>query len=165
MEYSEGKQKFIQTWGTLGSYWGINRTMAQIHALLLLSCHPLCSEQIKNELKISTGNANMNIRSLLDWGLLHKELVQGERKEYFRAEKDMGKILSAIIAQRKKRELEPLLDALNDLKTIEPKCECSKELSSRVNEMLFFAQKANTTLDMISKADQSWLLQTLFKTY
>ena len=88
MEFSEGKQKFIQTWGTLGSSWGISRTMAQVHALLLISPEALTTEEVMEDLKVSRGNANMNLRDLMDWGLISKVLVAGERKEYFVAEKD-----------------------------------------------------------------------------
>ena len=83
MTAQEKKDKFVQSWGSIGSNWGINRTMAQIHALLLISSKPLSALEIKEELKISVGNANMNIRALIDWGLVHKELIPGQRKEFF----------------------------------------------------------------------------------
>ena len=72
MEYRDCKDQFIATWGQLGPQWGINKTMAQIHALLLIANEPMSSEQILTELAISTGNVNMNIRALLDWGLVYK---------------------------------------------------------------------------------------------
>ena len=81
MEFKQARQKFIQSWGTLGSNWGINKTMAQIHALVLVSAKPLSTEEIMEELSISRGNANMNVRALLDWGLVEKQFVVGERKE------------------------------------------------------------------------------------
>ena len=108
MDLIQGKEKFIQSWGTLGSNWGINRTMAQVHALLLISPKALTAEEIMEQLKISRGNANMNIRALIDWNLVHKELKPGERKEYFCAEKDMWEVVRQIIIHRKKKELEPL---------------------------------------------------------
>ena len=103
MTVQEKKEKFIQSWGTIGSNWGINRTMAQIHALLLISNKPLSSQDIKKELQISVGNTNMNIRALIDWELVHKELIPGDRKEYFVAEKDMWEVVKKIIIQRKKK--------------------------------------------------------------
>ena len=71
MTIQEGRDKFIQSWGALGTSWGINRTMAQIHALLLISPEPLCAEEIMEALQISRGNANMNLRALMDWGLVN----------------------------------------------------------------------------------------------
>src|ERR1700741_4977652 len=101
MKYNEAKDKFIQTWGTLGSSWGISRTMAQVHALLLISPEPLSTEEIMEDLKISRGNSNMNVRDLIDWGLVYKELKAGERKEFFRAEKDIWKVAKQIIKERR----------------------------------------------------------------
>ena len=92
MEFNEAKAQFIQTWGKLGSEWGINRTMAQVHAILLISPKAMSAEEIMAELSISRGNANMNIRDLINWNLVHKKLVPGDRKEYFTAEKDIWEV-------------------------------------------------------------------------
>ena len=89
MQLSESKDQFIQLWGALGSSWGINRTMAQVHALLLISPESLSTEDIMERLSVSRGNANMNLRELMNWNLIYKDLKAGERKEYFRAEKDI----------------------------------------------------------------------------
>jgi len=97
MTTQEKKDKFVQSWGSIGSNWGINRTMAQIHALLLTSEKPMSAEDIKKGLQISVGNANMNIRALIDWGLVHKELIPGQRKEFFVAEKDMWEVVKRIV--------------------------------------------------------------------
>ncbi|MGB0932176.1 MAG: GbsR/MarR family transcriptional regulator, partial [Chitinophagales bacterium] len=108
MTLQEGKEQFIQTWGALGSKWGINRTMAQVHALLLVSPEALTASEVKETLAISMGNANMNLRALIDWGLIRKEHKLGHRKEYYYAEKDVWKVAQQIIAGRKKRELTPI---------------------------------------------------------
>ncbi|MBP7274479.1 MAG: ArsR family transcriptional regulator, partial [Saprospiraceae bacterium] len=85
----ERKQQFIQTWGILGMNWGINKTMAQIHGLLLVSPEPMCQDDIIYTLGISVGNASMNLRALIDWGIVYKTIKNGNRKEYYEAEKDM----------------------------------------------------------------------------
>ena len=89
MEYQEAKEKFISTWGSLGTLWGINKAMAQIQALLFISTKPLSMEDIMEDLKISRGNTSMNLRQLIDWGIVTKVLVSGERKEFFTTEKDV----------------------------------------------------------------------------
>ena len=160
MDLKEGKEKFIQSWGALGSSWGINRTMAQIHALLLVSPTSLCAEDIMEELQISRGNANMNIRALIDWGLVHKELKTGQRKEYFVAEKDMSTIIKNIIIQRKKRELEPMLKLLDELSIVEGEDEASKTFSTVIKDIKLFSNKADSTLDTLIKADSNWLVGT-----
>ena len=165
MDLQEGKGKFIQAWGTLGSHWGINRTMAQIHALLLVSPKPMSAEAIMADLKISRGNANMNIRALIDWGLVYKELVPGQRKEFFIAEKDMWEVVRKVTIQRKKKELEPILKVLQEITQVEetPGNEETEEFSKVVKDINLFASKADTTLENLVKADQNWFIGTFLK--
>lgn len=163
MQFEDAKDKFIQAWGTLGSNWGVNRTMAQIHALLLIAPEALTTEEIKDELKISSGNANMNLRALMDWGLVHKELKPGERKEYFVAEKEMWLVVKNIIIQRKKRELEPMLKALEELSDVEVTDEKSEEFTSMIKEVKLFASKADSTLDSLTKSEVNWFMGTFMK--
>ncbi|GJM35241.1 MAG: hypothetical protein DHS20C18_42420 [Saprospiraceae bacterium] len=163
MDLQEGKDKFIQSWGALGSSWGINRTMAQIHALLLISPVALSAEEIMEELKISRGNANMNIRALIDWGLVFKELKPGERKEYFVGEKDMWEVVKNIITQRKKRELEPMLKVLDEISSVEEVDAESKEFVKVIRDIKLFSSKADSTLDSLVKADSNWFVGTFMK--
>lgn len=119
MKLSEAKQQFISSWGAFGTQWGINRTMAQIHALLLVSIDPLTQDEIMEELSISRGNVNMNIRDLVGWGLVDRVIIAGERKEFFTAEKDIWKVATQIIKERKKRELDPMIKLLTQLENVE----------------------------------------------
>ena len=97
MKLTEAKAQFISSWGAFGTHWGINRTMAQIHALLLVSPDPITQDDIMEQLSISRGNVNMNTRDLIDWGLVERVLIPGERKEFFTAEKDIWKVSTQII--------------------------------------------------------------------
>ena len=160
MEWQEGKDKFLQAWGTLGTSWGINRTMAQIHALMMISPRALSADEVMEELQISRGNANMNIRALMDWGLVYKELRAGDRREYFVAEKDMWKVVRQIILNRKKRELEPILKILDEISGVnENESEEAKALAKAVNDIKMFSSKADATLDMLVKADSNWFVE------
>lgn len=163
MDIKEAKDKFIQAWGTLGSSWGINRTMAQIHALLLISTEPLCADEVMESLQISRGNANMNIRALIDWGLVYKELKPGERKEYFVGEKDMWKVVRQVIIHRKKKELEPVLKILNEVSEVKPETEADEEFEAVIKDLKLFANKADSTLDSLIKSDSSWFVGTFMK--
>ena len=165
MDLIKGKEKFIELWGSLGSQWGINRTMAQIHALLLVSTHPLSTEEIMENLKISRGNANMNTRSLIDWGLVHKVLKHGERKEYFIAESDMWEVSRKIAAERRKRELSPLIDRLHllgEFKASKGNKE-EKHFSNLIEEITEIAVKSDKFLKKIEKTEQNWFTNALFK--
>lgn len=163
MKFKEGKEKFIQSWGALGSNWGVNRTMAQIHALLLISSEALSAEEIMEELQISRGNANMNIRALIDWGLVFKELKPGERREFFIAEKDMWEVVKNIIIQRKKRELEPMLRILDEISSVDPDSEDAREFIEVIREIKLFSNKADSTLDTLVKSDSNWFVGTFMK--
>ncbi len=163
MEYQEGKDKFLQAWGTLGSDWGINRTMAQIHALLMVAPQALSADEIMEELQISRGNANMNIRALMDWGLVYKELKAGDRKEYFIAEKDMWIVIKKIIINRKKKELEPIIKLLDELSSVKGNDEHSEEFVKVISDIKMFSNKADSTLDALIKADSNWFLGTFIK--
>ena len=115
LQLSEAKNQFISNWGAFATHWGINKTMAQVHALLLINTKPLCAEDIMEQLQISRGNVNMNVRELIDWNLVERITIVGERKEYFSAEKDIWKVVTQIIKERKKRELEPMLRLMKQL--------------------------------------------------
>ena len=160
MELDEGKEKFIQSWGTLGSNWGVNRTMAQIHALLLISPDPLSAMDVKEQLSISMGNTNMNLRALMDWGLVYKKLKSGERREFFEAEKDMWEIVKKIVIQRKKRELEPVVKMLDDISAVEGQCSESEEFSKVIKDLKLFSNKADSMLDTLIKADSNWFMKS-----
>jgi DNA-binding transcriptional regulator GbsR (MarR family) len=160
MDYQDGKHKFIQSWGTLGSSWGISRTMAQIHALLLLSAEALSADEVMDELQISRGNANMNIRALIDWQLVYKEHKAGERREFFVAEKDMAKVIKSIVIQRKKRELEPMLRILDELTGVQGEGAEAEEMRMVVKDLKLFSQKADSALDALVKADSNWFFST-----
>ena len=95
------KEEFVSQWGVMGSQWGINRTMAQIHALLMTSPEPMSTDEGMEELGISRGNAHSNLKELVNWGLLRIVTKKGERKEYFEAELDVWEIFRRIVTERK----------------------------------------------------------------
>ena len=163
MQLDDAKRKFIQSWGTLGTDWGISRTMAQIHALLLISPEPMNAEEVMQELQISRGNANMNLRALIDWGLVYKALKPGERKEFFEAEKDVWEVVKKIIVQRRKKELEPALKVLDEVSVIEGDSAEVEEFKRVVQDIRLFSNKADKTLDTLIQADSNWFVGTFMK--
>lgn len=112
--YQEALEQFLLLWGEMAPAWGINKTMAQIHALLYAEKDPLDTDTIMEQLDISRGNANMNLRKLIEWGLVSKHQLEGSRKEYFSAEKDVWVIASIIIQERQYRELVPVKQNLKE---------------------------------------------------
>ncbi len=169
MKLSEAKEKFINSWGSLGSKWGINRTMAQIHALFLISTEPLSTEEIMEILNISRGNANMNIRTLIDWGLVYKEYKTGERREFFIGEKDIWTTTKRVIRVRQQKELEPMLQFLENLSlnlnidTDENKQAEIELFNQQIKNMRAFAIQADKILSKISNSEENWFWKTFFK--
>jgi DNA-binding transcriptional regulator GbsR (MarR family) len=163
MQLPEAKQKFIHAWGTLGSSWGVARTMAQIHALLLVSPEALSTEEVMESLQISRGNANMNLRTLIDWGLVEKELHVGERREYFKAYKDTQYIARQVALQRKKRELEPMLRALQEIQTVEGKDAESKQFKAQIGEIYDFALQSERMLNLFINSQKNWFMKAIMK--
>ncbi len=111
--FQEIKDEFIAQWGALGTSWGINRTMAQIHALLMVTPEVMSTDEIMEDLSISRGNAHTNLKELVGWGLIRIVVKKGERKEFFEAEKDVWKMFTIIMSERRRREVDPMVNLLN----------------------------------------------------
>ncbi len=167
MKLTEARQQFISSWGAFGTHWGINRTMAQIHALLLVSPDPLTQDDIMTELNISRGNTNMNIRELINWGLVERVILPGERKEFFTAEKDIWKVVKQIVKERKKRELEPMMQLLDKLEDVEgdKKDKKVKTFVDTMSSIKRLGLQADKTLDVMIKAEENWFVSNLVKLF
>jgi DNA-binding transcriptional regulator GbsR (MarR family) len=167
MDIIEAKEQFIQAWGTLGSSWGISRTMAQIHALLLVSSEPLSTEDIMEKLQISRGNTNMTVRELIDWGLVYKEIIVGERREFFIAEKDMWQVSRCILRERKKRELDPLKRVFDNLAQISSNQQTkdNQDFTKLIKDIQTLSEGADTILTKLIKVEKNWFLESFLKLF
>ena len=167
MKLIEAKEQFINSWGAFGTQWGINRTMAQIHALLLVSTQPLTQDDIMEQLTISRGNVNMNIRDLIGWGLVERVIISGERKDHFTAEKDIWKVATQIIKERKKRELDPMIKLLSQLENIEgdKKDKETKQFLEIISGIKKTGNQADKVLDVMIKAEENWFTGSILKMF
>ena len=161
------RDEFVTQWGAIGSAWGINRTMAQIHALLLITPGPLTTDEVMEELKISRGNAHTNLRELGGWGLVRSVIRKGELKEYFEAEKDVWKMFCIIVRERKRREIRPAINVLKDcidradgLKSPE-----AVSFTKQTKALCEFMEMADSVLSKVVRSEQSsmvpWALKFL----
>ena len=164
MEFREAKEKFVQSWGALGSQWGINKTMAQIHALLMVSAESVSMEDIMESLKISRGNASMNLRALMDWGIVYKEYKSGERREFFTAEKDLDELAVKIARERSKREIKPALKVLKEVSSITAAgSEEERHFVAQTSKLYDFVLKADNMLDKATEMHDNWLGRLVLK--
>jgi len=106
------QDRFIEAWGHMGSAWGVNASVARVHALLLVSAEPLSLDQIAKRLAISRGNASMSLRELRTWGVVRLQRAPGDRRDFYVTEPDVWKMLFAIARERKRREFDPLFEAI-----------------------------------------------------
>ena len=168
MKLDEAKLQFIQAWGKLGSEWGINRTMAQVHALLMVTPDALTTEEIMETLAISRGNANMTLRDLMSWGLVEKQHRMGERKEYFYADKDTWNIARQVAKERRKRELDPIIKVLDELSAkVEGDAKDSnyQTFTKTVKDINKLAKNVDRTLETMMKAEESWFWGSILKIF
>ena len=114
MQLTDVQQKFVLHWGEMGSRWGINRTVAQIHALLFISPKPLNADEIAETLSVARSNVSTSLRELQGWGIVQAVPILGERKEHFGTHTDVWEMLIVVLDERKKREIDPTLTLLRE---------------------------------------------------
>jgi DNA-binding transcriptional regulator GbsR (MarR family) len=131
---------FIRRWGEMGQTWGINRTMAEIHAFLYITGLPQCTDDVMERLNISRGNASMSLRALCDWGIIRRLHRRGERREYFESLSDVWEIFSIIAAERKRREMDPVLETIKQCQRMLEEPELGK-LAARSEAALMTRQR------------------------
>ncbi|QSE97621.1 GbsR/MarR family transcriptional regulator [Fulvivirga lutea] len=164
MQFDEAKEEFIKNWGALGTSWGINKTVAQIFALLMISPRELSVEEIMEELQISRGNVSMNLRTLIDWGLVYKTTHKGERKEYFYCERDIWAVTRKVAEVRKNREIQPVVKVLEQVSQLEGKeTEETKEFKRVMNELLEVVRTTDQTLTYFINSDRTWVSKTILE--
>lgn len=154
----EAKGHLVRRWGEMGGYWGISRTMAEIHALLFVTREPLCTDDMMDQLKISRGNASMNLRALVDWGLIERVHKLGDRKEYFQADTDVWHMFETIMRERRRREVEPIIATIDRcFETVaagkgrldEADAEDVKEFRRRLEELRGFLSTMGTLFELV----------------
>jgi len=160
MKLSAVQQKFILHWGEMGTRWGINRTVAQIHALLYLSPKPLHAEEITDTLAVARSNVSNSIRELQGWGIVKLVHVLGDRRDHFESMRDPWELFRVVLDERKRREVDPTLSLLRDcLAEIEREKNKDAETGERLRAMLDFFETTSAWYQQV----RQWPPQTLAK--
>jgi DNA-binding transcriptional regulator GbsR (MarR family) len=164
-QLATARDEFVTQWGTIGNAWGINRTMAQLHALLIITPRALTTDEVMEELKISRGNAHTNLRELVDWGLVRSVVRKGERKEYFEAEKVVWKMFCTIVRERKRREIRPAINVLKDcIERVEDlKSADARAFTAQTKSLCDFMEMADGVLSKIVRSEQSTIVPWALK--
>lgn len=146
MKLDQAKAAFIDQWGAMSSSWGIPRSMAQVHAVLLVSHEALNTDDIMSATKFSRGNVSMSVKDLVEWGLIYKVFKSGDRRDYYEAEKDMWIVMRRIIAERKRKELSPVIRQIERLSDVSDK-------DANPHELLAFKSVLKDIHDMGKSTD------------
>lgn len=164
-QLKQSRDEFVAQWGALGTQWGINRTMAQIHALLMTAPEPLSTDEVMEDLSISRGNAHTNLKELVAWGLVRIVVRKGDRREYFEAEKDVWKIFTTVARERKRREIDPALavlrrcaDESREIDTPE-----GRAFFEQMRQLEEFVEFASTMSDKIASMKHGFAIQMAAK--
>ena len=155
-------QKYILHWGEMGTRWGVNRTVAQIHALLYLSPEPLHAEEIAETLSVARSNVSTSIKELQSWGLIHVSHMMGDRRDHFESLKDLWEMFSVIMEERKRREIDPTLTMLraceleggNDHETPE-------EIKQRISDVREFMETISTYYEQMRTVPRPTLIKLI----
>jgi DNA-binding transcriptional regulator GbsR (MarR family) len=162
MELTNSAQRFILHWGEMGTRWGINRTVAQIHALLFLSEQPLTAEEIATTLSVARSNVSTSLRELQGWGIVRVESVMGDRRDYFTTLDDVWDMFFKILVERKKREIDPTLSVVRDcVMTAQTGKNRDTYAEARMSEILEFFERSSAAFDDMQKIPVSVLAKTL----
>ena len=160
---------FVEFWSEMAHAWGINRSMAQIHALLYLHPESMTTDQIMEALCISRGTANMNLHELIHWGLIQKVNKEGDRKDHYVAEADVWEIVSCIVRNRQEREIAPVQHKMRELLDdyhVDPSLNASEEVHQRMKNVLEFIEmfeRFSTAITPYIKGKHQQYLKTLVR--
>ena len=162
MKLTPVMQRYIVHWGEMGARWGVNRSQAQIHALLFLSPEPLSADEISDTLGIARSNVSVGLRELTTWKLVYVTQVLGDRRDFFRAEQDTWEMIRTIIEGRKRRELDPTLSALRDCQTLlEHDRETPEGVRKRIVAQLEFLESLTEWYAGISALPRATLMKMM----
>ena len=157
----QSKALFIRQWSTMSSYWGISRTMAEIHALTYVSTEPLCTDDVMEQLQVSRGNASVNLRALVDWGLIARVHHKGDRKEYFVSLTNVWQMFETITRQRKRREVEPIIETIERCRDMvadrSDRSATTAAYRERLDNMLEFLNAISSLFNLVLRLGQPGL--------
>jgi len=156
-------EAFILHWGEMGTNWGVNRSVAQIHALLYLSDRPLNAEEISDTLNLARSNVSTALKELQSYSIVRRQHVTGDRRDHFTAETDLWELLMRISAERKRREIDPTIALLAELKErISERNDVPEHVRHRIARMHEFISTLTSWYDQVRRLPKPTLV-TLMK--
>lgn len=161
MNLPDNIRAFVLHFGEMGSRWGINRTVGQIYALLFLAPEPLCADDIVEKLGVSRSNVSMGLKELQSWNLVRLQHVPGDRRDFFTTPDDIWTIVRTLVAERKKREIDPTLSVLRELLMKEPADDAERHAQARMHDMHKIIELMTGWYDDVERLETERLVQLL----
>jgi len=162
MQLTPVMEKFIVHWGEMGTRWGVNRTVSQIHALLYLSPKPLNAEEISETLGVARSNVSTSLKELMSWGLVKVSHVLGDRRDHFEAMQDLWDIFNCVVDERKKREIDPTLTLLRQCELeAEEDTETPAEIKGRISDITDFLETLTGWYEQMSTIPKPTLVKLM----
>ena len=151
MELTPVMRKFVLHWGEMGTRWGVNRTVAQIHALLYIAPSPLPAEEIAATLSVARSNVSTSLKELQGWGIIRTAPILGDRREHFESLRDVWEMFQIVMDERKKREIDPTLVLLRDCVAEAKQSKDEAVTRDRLEQLLGFFESMSTWYSQIRR--------------
>jgi DNA-binding transcriptional regulator GbsR (MarR family) len=154
-------QRFVLHWGEMGSKWGVNRTVSQIHALLYLAGKPMPADEIAETLEVARSNVSNSIKELQNWNLIHVVHVMGDRRDHFATSTDVWELFRTVVSERKEREFDPTINVLRDCLSSGEIAKEDAAVQQRIKETLALMESLSTWGDQMLKLDPATLMKVM----
>lgn len=154
-------QRFVLHWGEMGSKWGVNRTVSQIHALLFLAGKPMPADKIAETLEVARSNVSNSIKELQNWNLIQLVHVMGDRRDHFETSTDVWSLFRTVVSERKEREFDPTISVLRDCLSSDDLSKEEAAVQQRIKETLALMESLSTWGDQMLKLDPATLMKVM----
>ena len=159
MKLTQATERYILHWGEMGTRWGVNRSVAQVHALLYLSPKPIPADEIVETLSIARSNVSTSLKELQGWGLVQLTHILGDRRDHFESKKDLWDLLMIIVEERKRREIDPTLTMLREcVAEAKEDKEIDPEIRKRIQTTLEFVESMTAWYDQVKRIPKPTLV-------
>jgi DNA-binding transcriptional regulator GbsR (MarR family) len=154
-------QRFVLHWGEMGSKWGVNRTVSQIHALLYLAGRPMAADEIAETLEVARSNVSNSIKELQNWKLISMVHVMGDRRDHFETSTDVWTLFRTVVSERKQREFDPTIGVLRECLNSSELAKEDAAAQQRIKDTLVLMESLSTWGDQMLKLDPATLMKVM----
>ncbi len=161
MKLNPVSERFVLHWGEMGSRWGVNRTVSQIHALLYLTGKPMAADEIAETLAVARSNVSNSLKELQNWKLIHVVHVMGDRRDHFSTSTDVWELFRVVVSERKEREFDPTITVLRECLSSDGLSKEDADVQQRIKDTLGLMESLSTWGDQMLKLEPATLMKVM----